>query len=82
MSSLQEKKKKNGNRGDDNNGTTMLHTLSILSCASHVLEARRFLSPVKVQALINLASSARGDVIMECFTVLADGERESGREVR
>ena len=85
-SSPKGKKKKNGDSRDEDDGTTMRLTLSVLSCAPRVLEARRFLSPVEVQHLIDLASGSRGDVIMERSTVSAsnvkgDGERESGREV-
>ena len=87
-SSLKGKKKKNGDSGDeddDDDGTTMRLTLSVLSCAPRVLQARRFLSPVEVQHLIDLASGASGGVIMERSTVSAsnvkgDGERESDRD--
>jgi hypothetical protein len=66
-SSLKEKKI-TGDNGDD---ATMRLTLSVLSCAPRVLEAKKFLSPVEVQHLIDLASGAKGGVIMKRSTVSA-----------
>ena len=56
--------------GDDGDAaTTMRLTLSVLSCAPRVLEAKKFLSPTEVQHLIDLASGVKGDVIMGRSTV-------------
>lgn len=49
--------------------TTMSLTLKVLSCSPRVLEAKKFLSPVEVQHLIDLASGVKGDVVMEQSTV-------------
>ena len=58
---------KTGNAGI----STMPLSLKVLSCAPRVLEVNKFLSPVEVQHLIDLASGTKGDVIMERSTVSA-----------
>jgi len=47
--------------------------LKVVSCAPPVLEVKKFLSPVEVQHLIDLASGAKGDVSMGTSTVMASG---------
>mmetsp|Transcript_15870 Transcript_15870/g.34334 ORF Transcript_15870/g.34334 Transcript_15870/m.34334 type:complete len:638 (+) Transcript_15870:325-2238(+) len=76
-SSVKEKK-------TDSNNATMPITLKVLSCAPRVLETKKFLSPVEVQHLIDLASGAKGDVAMERSTVLASNAKgnEPSKQVR
>ena len=62
-----------------NTASTMQLNLKVLSCAPRVLEVKKFLSPVEVQHLIDLASGAKGDVVIERSTVSAsnfDGNRK------
>ena len=77
-SSLKGKKTANSN----NNATVPL-TLKVLSCAPRVLEVKKFLSPVEVQHLIDLASGTKGDVQMEPSIVSASNVLpESIKKVR
>jgi hypothetical protein len=84
-SSLKRSKTTNDDGDDD---TTMRLTLSVLSCAPRVLEAKKFLSPIEVQHLIDLASGVKGDVIMERSTVspsnvdIGEGIGSSGKKVK
>eukprot|EP00970_Alexandrium_tamarense_P018238 scaffold13324_cov206-Alexandrium_tamarense.AAC.8 len=64
--------------GIDNNDT-MPMSLKVLSCAPRVLEVKKFLSPVEVQHLIDLASGAKGDVAMQRSTVLASNVKGSDK---
>jgi prolyl 4-hydroxylase len=56
--------------------TTLQLDLKVVSCAPRVLEVKKFLSPVEVQHLIDLASGATGDVSMQASTVMASGVNE------
>jgi prolyl 4-hydroxylase len=72
-------KKKDG-AVDNSNGnvdTTMQLTLRVLSVAPRVLEAKRFLSPIEAQHLIDLASGTKGDVVMKRSTVSASSVKGS-----
>lgn len=51
--------------------STMHLELKVMSCAPRVLEVAKFLSPVEVQHLIDLASGAKEDVSMRTSTVMA-----------
>ncbi|KAL7538096.1 hypothetical protein ACHAXR_008282 [Thalassiosira sp. AJA248-18] len=66
----------------DNSNDTLPLTLKVLSCAPRVLEAKKFLSSVEVQHLIDLASGAKGDVVMEHSTVSASNVNGSSKKVR
>ena len=57
--------------------STMQMNLKVLSCAPRVIEVKKFLSPVEVQHLIDLASGAKGDVSMQTSTVMASGVKGS-----
>lgn len=57
----------------DTESSTMQLSLKVVSCAPRVLEVRKFLSPVEVQHLIDLATGAKGDVFMQSSTVMASG---------
>lgn len=69
--SLKEKKT------DNNNATNMTLTLKVASVTPRVLEVKKFLSPVEVQHLIDLASGAKGDVAMERSTVSASNVKSN-----
>ena len=64
-------KKKDGAVDNSNVDTTMQLTLKVLSVSPRVLEVKRFLSPVEIQHLIDLASGVKGDVVMKRSTVSA-----------
>ena len=64
-------KKKDGAVDNSNVDTTMQLTLRVLSVAPRVFEVKRFLSPVEIQHLIDLASGVKGDVVMKRSTVSA-----------
>jgi prolyl 4-hydroxylase len=70
-------KKKDGVVDNSNVDTTMRLTLRVLSVAPRVLEAKRFLSPIEVQHLIDLASGTKGDVVMKRSTVSASSVKGS-----
>lgn len=55
------------------NNSTMHLDLKVVSCAPRVFEVKKFLSPVEVQHLIDLASGLKGDVSMQSSTVMASG---------
>ncbi|KAL7521830.1 hypothetical protein ACHAWX_006515 [Stephanocyclus meneghinianus] len=65
----------NGNSITSNR--TISLALKVISCAPRVLEVKKFLSPVEVQHLIDLASGAKGAVSMQRSTVLASGLTDS-----
>jgi len=73
---------------DDGNAAMMSLNLKVISSAPRVLEVRKFLSPVEVQHLIDLASGIKGEVAMERSTVSASNVKgvvdnlESGKRVR
>ncbi|KAL7446374.1 hypothetical protein ACHAXM_010160 [Skeletonema potamos] len=54
-----------GGTGDSNNNKPMSLNVKVVSCAPRVVEVKKFLSPVEVQHLINLASGMTGNVVME-----------------
>jgi prolyl 4-hydroxylase len=61
-------------KGNGNiSNSTMQLDIKVVSCAPRVLEVKRFLSPVEVQHLIDLASGSKGDVSMQSSTVMASG---------
>ncbi len=70
-----------GGPGSDNNKTMSLN-VKVVSCAPRVLEAKKFLSPVEVQHLINLASGLTGDVPMEQSRVSASTSSSRGKRIR
>ena len=78
MGQFQSSSLKNGSSSND---TTMSLTLKVLSCAPRVLEVKKFLSPVEVQHLIDLASGVKGDVIMERSTVSASNVKGNSKEL-
>jgi len=66
-------------KADNNNihaNITMPLTLKVASVAPRVLEVKKFLSPVEVQHLIDLASGAKGDIAMQRSTVSASSVNE------
>merc|ERR1712216_942039 len=69
-----------GNNNENDTTTTMPLTLKVLSCAPRVLETRRFLSPVEVQHLIDLATGMKGDVIMKPSTVSASNVKVNNKK--
>jgi len=65
---------------NENDTTTMPLTLKVLSCAPRVLETKRFLSPVEVQHLIDLATGVKGDVVMKPSTVSASNVKVNNKK--
>jgi len=72
------KEKSNSNENDTT--PTMPLTLKVLSCAPRVLETKRFLSPVEVQHLIDLATGVKGDVVMKPSTVSASNVKVNNKK--
>eukprot|EP00985_Skeletonema_marinoi_P027380 scaffold22381_cov139-Skeletonema_marinoi.AAC.8 len=66
---------------DSDNNKSMSLNVKVVSCAPRVVEVKKFLSPVEVQHLINLASGETGNVPMELSRVSASpngGKRMRG----
>jgi len=69
MEQFQSASLKGGTGSNNNNSMTL--NVKVVSCAPRVVEVKKFLSPVEVQHLINLASGMTGNVHMEQSRVLA-----------
>ena len=57
---------------------SMSLNLKVISCAPRVVEVRKFLSPIEVQHLINLAFGATGNIVMEPSKVSSQSKRMRG----
>lgn len=71
-----------GEADSDNNNKSMSLNVKVVSCSPRVLEVKKFLSPVEVQHLINLASGMTGDVPMEQSRVSASTSSSRGKRIR
>jgi len=67
---------------DSDSNKSMSLNVKVVSIAPRVLEVKKFLSPVEVQHLINLASGMTGDVPMEQSRVSASTSTSRGKRIR
>ncbi len=84
MEKFQSASLKGGTDYDDdiNNNKSMSLNVKVVSCAPRVVEVKKFLSPVEVQHLINLASGMTGNVLMEQSRVSASPPSNRGKRMR